>query len=85
MLCPYACHAFTCSRSQSVHSAMPSPVLAQIGDDLCVGVAHGDIFPAFVHIEIKIRQNVNFVDENHVAHLKHQGVLQWLIVPFGHG
>ena len=55
------------------------------GDDLCVGVAHGDIFPAFVHIEIKIRQNVNFVDKNHVAHLKHQGVLQWLIVPFGHG
>ena len=31
MLCPYACHAFTCSRSQSVHSAMPSPVLEQMG------------------------------------------------------
>ena len=38
LLCPYACHAFTCSRSQSVHSAMPSPVLAQMGMTFALGL-----------------------------------------------
>ena len=38
LLCPYACHAFTCSRSQSVHSAMPLPVLAQMGMTFALGL-----------------------------------------------
>ena len=34
----YACHALTCSFSQSAHSSMPSPVRAQIGMTLAFGL-----------------------------------------------
>lgn len=81
----YSFQALTCASSQLHQASTPSPVLALIGNISISGLRLVRELAHLVHVEVEVGKDVDLVYDQRLAHLKHQRVLERLVVALGHG